>query len=506
MLQKIVPLLLLSLLYVTCSTDIQVAAPAESGTEWLKTFQGEEVIVVTKGTVAVDTVDFLKRHIPGARWSARFDYDPDVSSNYLILDFSEERSGTPLEPIIREMFSGIPRSGTLQVNHNRIRLGYFSAPTYMDWISHWEKDLKAYGQFIENSDIEETRGPWYADPSKAYLKETRDKRTEETFLTAVDYNSGEERPLVRFSLVEGQQGQTLPWTVRFEDLTGRLEWISGLVSYDRRPGENLSGFYGAMEEGRLEFSGRSERSYSSESLSLIQVDLEFGNELIMTLVKGRGLRRAYPHDNGTLRITGEERGFLVSGFDLAGNAIPLFLLAVDYRADRVSIETYRQIRNLELPLVFNETDRSTGTGRVYSFSGLRANYTERLELPVSDIQTLRIGPVGKDRGFADLNDGLFFSFGEQDEPEIELGENRLLLFSNNLPFGDLSYVSRYISFYPPLNILSVDSDLILSEEGKTEYYLEVETSPMEPGVNYQVTLQPHPTLFGQGYVWEFRGR
>ena len=403
------------------------------------------------------------------------------------------------------MFSGSPLSGTLQVNSSRIRLGYYSSPSYGGWTPDLADFLQAYARLIEESAIEKTRGAWYTDPQTAYLKDISDKRTGETYLAAVNYTTGEEKPLVSYELSGGRDNGTIPWTIRLKDLSGgQIEWVSGLISAHARPGENLTGFYGAMDEGDFSFSGSFERDDGAVTLSLAQADLEFGDDLMLTWVRGRGLRKAYPDNGAPARITGEEKGYLVSGFDFSGRPFPLFLLEVDYRTNRVRIRTYMRMRNLELPLIFNETVSSSGVGKMFYFEGLRSDFTQELTLPVGRVQSLRIGPVEGEGGFADLYDGRFYSLTERPEADIVPGENSLIIYSNHLPFGDLTFAPRLFSFYPELDVLDIDWDLTLPEEGgASEYYLRVETSPMEPGTTYQVTIQAHPSLFEEGYVWEF---
>ena len=130
--KNIVAFLIYILLILACTTEVsqQVALPPSDPDIWKKAFDGEDIYVITQGTVAVPLIKLMEEEIPGARWKARFDYDPDISSNYIVIDFQSEKSGTPLDPVIGEMFSGMPVSGTLQVESNRIRMGYFSDDVY----------------------------------------------------------------------------------------------------------------------------------------------------------------------------------------------------------------------------------------------------------------------------------------------------------------------------------------------------------------------------------------
>ncbi|MBN2626355.1 MAG: hypothetical protein JXA95_06775 [Spirochaetales bacterium] len=492
------------LLILTCTTNEAPAPVAVVNQDaWKSSYRGETVYVITQGTVGVDVVTLLMDRIPQANWVARFDFDPDVSGNYLVLDYQSERSGTPIAPVIRKMFSSMPVSGTLQVSSNRIRMGYFEAPLYEGWNGELEAALKAYAGLIKGSMIQKTQGPWYADPLSAYVKTTRDRNTGEDFLTAVNYYTGEEKTLLSYRLITGaRQGSSVSWNLTISDLSGKIEWVSGLVSGDIRAGSAMTGFYGAVKNGRLEYSGTSSHTPSFRGMRLMQADLEFANDLMLTWVAGRSLRRAWPDNGGIARIESSGPGeWLVSGQDLSGNPILLFRLFLDSRRGPI-IETYRKIRTLELPLIFNGREQ-----RSYTFTDLRADFTQEIDPPVASPRTVAIAPMGKDRGFADLTEGLFFSLTVPDPlPEEWTAEqNRVILMSNYLPYGNLEFIKELIAFYPPLDILSVDTDLIPDEKGESEYALILTTSPMEPGVTYQVSIQPHPSLFEKGYVWEFTG-
>jgi hypothetical protein len=492
------------LLTLTCATrEVAVPAPAVDQDAWKSAYRGETVYVITQGTVGVDVVTLLTDRIPQANWVARFDFDPDRSGNYLVLDYRSERSGTPIAPVIRNMFSSMPVSGTLQVSSNRIRMGYFEAPLNEGWNADLETALKAYAGLIKGSVIQETQGPWYADPLTAYVKMTRDRQTGEDFLTAVNYSTGEERILLSYRLTAGaRQGNSVPWNLAVTDLCGKTEWVSGLVSGDVRAGSTMTGFYGAVRNGRMKYSGTSPLTPSFRGMRLIQADLEFPNDLMLTWVADRSLRRVYPNNGGTACIESSGSGeWLVSGQDLSGNPILLFRLFLDSRRGP-AIETYRKIRTLELPLIFNGREP-----RSYTFTDLRADFIQEIDPPVFSPRSVAVAPLGKDRGFADLNDGLFFTLTEPDPlPEEWTAEtNRVILMSNHLPYGNLEFIRELIAFYPPLDILSVDTDLIPDEKGESDYALILETSPMEPGVTYQASIQPHPSLFEKGYVWEFTG-
>ncbi|MDC7218742.1 MAG: hypothetical protein PQJ59_02315 [Spirochaetales bacterium] len=498
-------LLLILTVCTTTETSRVVSAPSQDDS-WKAVFRGEEIFILTQGTVAVGLIDTLNREIPEARWTARFDYNGDVSSNYLVLDYRDEASGTPIGPVVTKMFSGFPLDGTTQVNSNRIRLAYFQEESYEGWTDSLQTQLKAYGDLIKNSTIEKTRGAWYTDPLTAYLKETVDKRTDQTFLTAVNYTTGEEKQLLRYELVRQNVSDEIEWIVRIYDLCGEIEWVSGLVSADVRAGENLTGFYGAIEEGVMTFTGFSPLTWSQSDLKLGQADVEFRNDQMITWVEGRSMRRAYPNDSGKLRISGTEKGFMIHGYDFSGNTFPLMLLSPDYSMNRVHVETFQKIRNLELPLVFNETESSEGVARSYTFHDLRANYTEELYLPVRNLESVRIAPTEADRGFIDLYDGRFFGLDEVLEDPVIAEKDSLQLFSNGLPFGNLEFVDELVTFYPELEVYKAESDLIFSEEGESDYFVTIHTSPMEPGVTYQVSIRSHPTLFEQDFLWEFTAR
>ncbi len=500
-------LLFLTFLLLTCVTEEMTTAPVATANPdaWKEPFRGQTVYVITQGTVGVDVTDMLQTQIPQAKWVARFDYDPDRSGNYLVLDFQSERSGTPIAPVVGRMFSSQPLSGTLQVFSNRIRLGYFEAPLFEGWNGELEHDLKAYAGFIKGSAIQETQGPWFADPLTSFARKSVDKRNGDTSLTAVNYYTGEEKNLLTYQILPGAgRSGDIPWKLVITDSCGELEWVSGLVSGDERAGVGLTGFYGAVEGGRLEFSGTYRRSPTFRELQLSQADIEFSNGLMITWVAGRALRLAYPNTRSTARI---ERGpgneQIVWGEDFSGNPIKLFRIDLDPNKGGPYLETYRKIRSLELPLRFNGREE-----RSYTFANLRSDFIQEIDPPSASPRSVSIDPIGTDRGFIDLPDGLFFSLTEPETlpPEWTGEENRLILISNNLPYGSLEFISELISFYPELRILSVDTDLTVKESGDTEYALILETSPQQAGVTYQVSIQPHPSLFEQGYVWEFTGR
>jgi hypothetical protein len=505
MIKKTAFLIFLIMLLTVCTTDpVYEPSPRINPDSWKEAFSGEEILIITQGTVAVDLVDLLQKEIPEARWTIRFDYNPDVSSNYLVLNYTQEKSGTPLGSIVTQMFTSIPFDDILQVNSNRVRLAYFPEDTFEGWDNDLQSHLKAYAGLIKTTTIEKTRGSWYTDPLSAYIKTSVDSQTGDHFLTVVNYRTGEERQILRYEITREKGQSEISWTVKFYDLCGEVEWISGMVTTDDREGETLSGFYGAMEEGELIYTGKSSRSRSNGERSLGQVDVEFGNGQTLSWVGGLSLRSAVPNDSGKISITHGEDGFLVNGYDFSGNSFPLFLLAVDYDKNRVSVKTYMRIRSLELPLLFNGDDAEKGVPRSYSFENLRMNFTENLILPVRNIDSVQIASVGQDQGFLDLYDGRFYSLVDPEVPGEVPERNTLLLFSNRLPFGSLDFIPQLVSFYPELDILDVESDLIFSDEGSSDYFIRLKTSPMEPGTIYQVSVRAHPTLFDQDYLWEFK--
>ena len=95
MIKRAAPLCFLLFILTACLSERSLTAPAADRGEWKNAYQGEEVFLVTQGTVAVEAVNMLIREIPGARWTARFDYDSDISGNYIVLDFTDEKAELP---------------------------------------------------------------------------------------------------------------------------------------------------------------------------------------------------------------------------------------------------------------------------------------------------------------------------------------------------------------------------------------------------------------------------